>query len=135
MIHEQIPAASQTPNDTITTPIINSPLKDRCSDRSSQLFAERNLHKNDGIRLFQANTASKRCKLNRAQPSTTLLSFLRDNAISERIEEYDGKVQDLSNTIKAALNSCSTKSASSFSPFKDLKSVLENAPCALEYIQ
>ena len=55
--------------------------------------------------------------------------------ISEHIEEYDGKVQDLSNTIKAALNSCSTKSASSFSPFKDLKSVLENAPCALEYIQ
>ena len=133
MIHEQIPAASQTPNDTITTPIINSPLKDHCSDRSSQLFAERNLHKNDGIRLFQANTASKRCKLNRAQPSTTLLSFLRDNAISERIEEYDGKVQDFSNTIKAALNSWSTKRAESLSPFTYLTSILEYAPCALKY--
>ena len=122
MIHEQIPAASQTPNDTITTPIVvNLPLKDRCRDRSSHLSAERDCRKNDGICLFEANTASKRRKLNHVQPSTTLLSFLRDNAINQRIEEYDGKVQDFSNTIKAALNSWSNKRAESFSPFKDLK--------------
>jgi hypothetical protein len=99
MTHEQIPAASQTPNDTITTPIVvNLPLKDRCSDRSSHLSAERDCRKNDGICLFEANTAFKRRKLNHVQPSTTLLSFLR-------IEEYDGKVQDFSNTIKATWNS------------------------------
>jgi hypothetical protein len=128
MTHEQIPAASQTPNDTITTPIVvNLPLKDRCSDRSSHLSAERDCRKNDGICLFEANTAFKRRKLNHVQPSTTLLSFLR-------IEEYDGKVQDFSNTIKAALNSWSNKRAESFSPFKDLKAVLlENAPCPLKY--
>jgi hypothetical protein len=110
MTHEQIPAASRTPNDTITTPIVNSPLKDRCSDYSSHLSAERNLRKYDGICLFEANTASKRRKLNRA-----------------------GKVQDLSNTIKAALNSWSAKRAESLSPFKYLTSILENAPCALKY--
>ena len=110
MTHEQIPAASRTPNDTITTPIVNSPLKDHCSDRSSRLSAERNLRKNDGICLFEANTASKRHKLNRA-----------------------GKVQDLSNTIKAALNSWSAKRAESLSPFKYLTSILENAPCASKY--
>ena len=111
MTHEQIPAASQTPNDTITTPIVvNLPLKDRCRDRSSHLSAERDCRKNDGICLFEANTASKRRKLNRA-----------------------GKVQDLSNTIKAALNSWSTKRAESLSPFKYLTSILENAPCALKY--
>ena len=53
MTHEQIPAASQTPNDTITTPIVNSPLKDRCSDRSSNISGERDCLKTDGVRLFQ----------------------------------------------------------------------------------
>jgi hypothetical protein len=78
MTHEQIPAASQTPNDTITTPIVvNLPLKDRCSDRSSHLSAERDCHKNDEICLFEANTASKRRKLNRVQPSTTVPSHLQ----------------------------------------------------------
>jgi hypothetical protein len=120
MTHEQIPAASQTPNDTITTPIVNSPLKYRCNDRSSHLSAERDRRKNDGIHLFEANTASKRRKLNRVVPATTLLSFLRDNAINQHFEGYDGKIQDLSNTtIKAALNSWSSKSPIPFAPFKD----------------
>jgi hypothetical protein len=44
-----------------------------------------------------------------------------------------GKVQDLSNTIKAALNSWSAKRAESLSPFKYLMSILENAPCASKY--
>ena len=77
MTHEQIPAASQTPKDTITTPVVNSPLEDRCSDRSSHLSAERDCHKNDEICLFEANTASKRRKLNRVQPSTTVPSHLQ----------------------------------------------------------
>ena len=55
------------------------------------------------------------------------------NAINQRIERYNGKVQDLSNTIKAALNSWSSKSFISFAPFKDLKPILENAPCPLKY--
>ena len=135
MTHEQIPAASQPPNDTITTPIVNSPLKDRrCSDHSSHFFAERDRRRNDdGVRLFQANSGSKRRKLNRVVPATTLLSFLHDNVINQCIEGYDGKVQDLSNTIKSALNSCSSKSPISFAPFKDLKRILENAPCPLKY--
>jgi hypothetical protein len=53
MTHEQIPAASQTPNDTITTPIINSPLKYCCSDRPSNISGERDRRKTDGVRLFQ----------------------------------------------------------------------------------
>jgi hypothetical protein len=110
MTHEQIPAVFQTPNDTITTPIVNLPLKDRLSDHSSQLSGERDRGKNDGIRLFEANTASKGRKLNHA-----------------------GKVQDLSKTIKAALNSWSTKRAESLSPFKYLMSILENTLCALKY--
>jgi hypothetical protein len=94
MALDQIPAAPQTANETITTPIVNSPLKDRFSDRSSQLSGERERRKTDGVRLFEANSASKRRKLNRAIPSTSLLSFLRDrdNAINQRIEEYDGKI-------------------------------------------
>jgi hypothetical protein len=81
---------------------------------------ERDRRKTDGVRLFQANTASKRRKLNRVVPATTLLSFLRDNAINQHFEGYDGKIQDLSNTtIKAALNSWSSKSPIPFAPFKD----------------
>jgi hypothetical protein len=133
MALDQIPAAPQTANETITTPIVNSPLKNRFSDRSSQLSGERERRKSDGVRLFEANSASKRRKLNRAIPSTSLLSFLRDNAINQRIEEYDGKIQDFSNTIKAALNSWSTKRVQSFAPFKDLKQTLENAPCPFKY--
>ncbi len=128
MTMDQIPAASQTPNDTITTPIVNSPVKDRFSDRSSQLSGDRDRRKHDGVLLFESNSASKRRKLNRAIPSTSLLSFLRDNAINERIEGFNGKVQDFNNTIKAALNSWSSKSPISFAPFKDLKPILENAP-------
>ena len=56
-----------------------------------------------------------------------------DNAINQRIEEYDSKIQDFSNTIKAALNSWSNKRAQSFAPFKDLKPILENAPCPFKY--
>ena len=53
MTHEQIPAASQTPKDTITPPIVNSPLKYCCSDRPSNISGERDRHKTDGVRLFQ----------------------------------------------------------------------------------
>ena len=133
MALDQIPAAPQTANETITTPIVNSPLKDRFSDRSSQLSGERDRRKHDGVQLFESNSASKRRKLNRAIPSTSLLSFLRDNAINERIEGFNGKIQDFNNTIKAALNSWSSKSSISFVPFKDLKPILENAPCPLKY--
>jgi hypothetical protein len=133
MTQEQIPAVSQTPKDTITTPIVNSPLKDRFSDRSTNLSGERDRRKNDGICLFEENKASKRRTLNRAVPSTILLSFLRDNAISQRIDEYDGKIQDLSNTIKAALNRWSNKRIQSFAPFKNLKPILQYAPFPLKY--
>ena len=47
MTHEQIPAVYQIRNDTITTPFVNSPLKDRFSDRSTQLSGERDRRKND----------------------------------------------------------------------------------------
>ena len=54
-----------------------------------------------------------------------------DNVISARILECNRKAQDLSNTIKGAMNNWSVKRGMSFAPFCDLNYVIKNSPTAL----
>ena len=80
-----IAAASLTPNKHTTTPIINFPPKDRFRFSSSQLTEVINLIKCDGTHLFQSNSHSKACQLDRAFLYLSLLSFMHDKKINDSI--------------------------------------------------